>query len=275
MTTGLQSGTSGGPVLRIGPWTTVAFAILLVVTVNATSVMLERRGHAGFAWWEPVGWEGSSAFVIAAMAPFVGRAIHRWPPRREGLAGFLLTHLALTGPFAIAHVGAVAVMRNAAYAVAGRQYGFFDDGVALRLLYEWRKDALIYAAIALVYWWFQNEAARHTGSAGGEARIEIRSGASAVFLQPADILFVEAAGNYVEFHPSSRVHMVRGTLATWQARLASRGFVRAHRSRLINRGRIRALKPTPAGDVEITLDTGRTLLGSRRYRAALATGPSV
>jgi DNA-binding LytR/AlgR family response regulator len=249
-------------------------AILVMVTVNATSVMLEQRGHVGFAWWEPVVWEGSSALAVAAMAPFIGWAIHRWPPRREGLAGFLIAHLALTGPFAIAHVGAVAVMRNAAYAVAGRRYGFFDDGVALRLLYEWRKDVLIYAAIAFVYWWFQSQAARHTGSAGGETRIEIRSGASAVFLQPADILFVEAAGNYVEFHTTSRMHLVRGTLATWQDRLASRGFVRAHRSRLINHGRIRALRPTPAGDVEITLDTGRTLLGSRRYRAALAVGPS-
>jgi DNA-binding LytR/AlgR family response regulator len=42
-----------------------------------------------------------------------------------------------------------------------------------------------------------------------------------------------------------------------------------HRSRVVNRAKIAALKPTPSGDVEITLDDGRTMLGSRRYRSAL------
>jgi DNA-binding LytR/AlgR family response regulator len=58
-------------------------------------------------------------------------------------------------------------------------------------------------------------------------------------------------------------------LADWEARLAARGFVRVHRSRLVNRARIASIKPTPSGDVEITLDEGRVLAGSRRYRAAL------
>jgi len=46
--------------------------------------------------------------------------------------------------------------------------------------------------------------------------------------------------------------------------------VRVHRSRLVNRNKIDALKPTPSGDLEITLSGGRTVLGSRRYRAVLA-----
>jgi DNA-binding LytR/AlgR family response regulator len=45
--------------------------------------------------------------------------------------------------------------------------------------------------------------------------------------------------------------------------------VRVHRSRLINRAHIAAIKPTPSGDVDITLSDGRTVTGSRRYRAAL------
>jgi DNA-binding LytR/AlgR family response regulator len=64
--------------------------------------------------------------------------------------------------------------------------------------------------------------------------------------------------------------LVRGTLASWEARLLARGFVRVHRSRLVNKTQIAALKPTPSGDIEITLANGRTVLGSRRYRAVLA-----
>ena len=101
-------------------------------------------------------------------------------------------------------------------------------------------------------------------------RIEIRDGATAIFLPPGDILAVEAAGNYVQFHTKDRVHMVRGTLATWEARLKSHGFARVHRSRLVNRARIGAFKPKASGDVEITLDDGRVVMGSRRYRDALA-----
>jgi hypothetical protein len=255
--------------MRIGPWAAVTGAIFLVVSVNATSEMMEHAGHPGFSLWEPVLWEGSSALSLAAMAPLVGWAVRRWPPSRDGLAGILLIHFALTAPFSLVHVGAVAAMRNAVYALVRQPYAFFEDGVALRLLYEWRKDVLVYALIGLAYWWFGREAARRGASDHGDGRIEIRNGASAVFLPPEDVLFVEAAGNYVEFHTVARTHLVRGTLGAWQGRLSPRGFVRAHRSRLINRGRIMALKPTPAGDVEITLDTGRTLMGSRRYREAL------
>jgi len=32
-----------------------------------------------------------------------------------------------------------------------------------------------------------------------------------------------------------------------------------------------SLKPTPSGDFEVTLDAGRTLLGSRRYRPGFET----
>ena len=82
-------------------------------------------------------------------------------------------------------------------------------------------------------------------------------------------LFVEAAGNYVTFHTAARSYLVRGTLAAWDGRLAARGFVRVHRSHLVNRAHIASFKPTASGDLEITLDSGRTLAGSRRYREAL------
>ena len=63
---------------------------------------------------------------------------------------------------------------------------------------------------------------------------------------------------------------VRGTLAAWEAKLAPLGFVRVHRSRIVNRARIRAVKPTPSGDIELTLDDGGVIAGSRRYREGLS-----
>ncbi len=78
-------------------------------------------------------------------------------------------------------------------------------------------------------------------------------------VDPAEIAWVEAAGNYVEIHVGGATHLARGTLASFEERLARAGFVRVHRSRLVNRARVASLKPTPSGDLEITLDDGRTV----------------
>ncbi len=268
MTSGGENGAGGGRTFRIGPWMAVALVGLVVATVNATSGIMERDD---VLWVEPVIWEVTSAAVIIAMAPLIGWAVRRWPPRADNLAVSGLIHLTLTVPYALLHILAIFVLRESIYWAAGERYGFFDNGVGITLLYEWRKDVLTYAAIAAVYFWYQRQAERPPPERPDDDRIEIRNGGAAVFLAPRDIFLVEAAGNYVEFHTATRTHLVRGTLAAWEARLAPRGFARVHRSRLVNRARIGSLKPTPSGDVEITLDDGRTLLGSRRYRAALET----
>lgn len=278
MTSGSEIGTNGGARRGwpLNPWATVAFVAGVVVAVNSTSDYLDmRRAGRDFDWWEPFVWEITSAVIIVAMAPAIGWAMGRWPFTRDSLLRPALIHLGLTFPFSAVHIAAIFIARNAIYWAAGGRYGFFEDGVGLVLLYEWRKDLLTYAAIAAFYWVFQYIETRRTAAAeaartaAADPRIEVRDGAAAIFLTPDDILFVEAAGNYVEFHTAQRTHLVRGTLAAWEARLAPRGFARVHRSRLVNRARIVALKPTPSGDFEITLANGHTVIGSRRYRAAL------
>lgn len=275
MTTGDDCGTSGETKFawRLGPWAAVALVALVVITVNATSDYLDMsRSGDDFDWWEPFVWEITSGLIIVAMAPAIGWAMRRWPFTRDSLVRPALIHLGLTLPFSAVHIVAIYVLRNLVYRLAGAHYGFFDDGIGLVLVYEWRKDVLTYSAIAAFYWMFQYIEARRAAAAdtaranAGDQRIEIRDGGAAVFLAPHDILFVEAAGNYIEFHTATRTHLVRGTLAAWETRLAARGFVRVHRSRLVNRARIASIKPTPSGDAEITLDDGRTLAGSRRFR---------
>lgn len=276
VTTGGETGTSGWPRVEWRPWAFIALVSLVVVAVNASSDFLEmRRAGLDFLWWEPLLWEVTSAIVIVAMAPLIGLAMRRWPPTRDNLIRPGLIHFGLTIPFAIVHVTGIFATREAIYWLANAHYGFFDEGVPAVLFYEWRKDVLTYAVIAATYWVFDYIAARTPlpERDANDDRIEIRDGATAVFLAPADILFVEAAGNYVEFHTAARTHLVRATLAAWESRLTARGFVRVHRSRLVNRFNIETLKPTPSGDVEISLKDGRTIAGSRRYREALETTP--
>jgi DNA-binding LytR/AlgR family response regulator len=269
VTTGDEKGTNGWARAEWRAWLAVLLVGCTVAFVNATSEIIEG---AGDHWIEPVVWETSSVIVLVGLAPFIGVAMRRWPPRTDNLPVLALIHLGLTIPFALAHILFIFVVREAAYWAAGARYGFFDDGVAITILYEWRKDVLVYAAIAATYWIFHYIADRGQAAAQPPAddRIEVRDGGAAVFLAPGDITYVEAAGNYVEFHTAAKTHLVRGTLASWEARLVARGFIRVHRSRLVNRTKIASLKPTPSGDMEITFTDGRTVLGSRRYRAVLA-----
>ena len=220
--------------------------------------------------WEPFVWEISSLVWSLALAPLIGLAVLRAPPARDTLLRVIPLHAGLSLAFSLIHVAGMVALRKLVYALVGQHYEFTHGRPLITFVYEWRKDVIAYAIIGAVYWGYDRWQ-RQRAPVKADERIEIRDGATAVFLPPSDILYVEAAGNYVEFHTAARTHLVRGTLATWEAKLASRGFVRAHRSRIINRAHVSAIKPTPAGDVEITLDTGATVLGSRRYREGLDT----
>ena len=68
-----------------------------------------------------------------------------------------------------------------------------------------------------------------------------------------------------------RTHLIRGTLAAEEARLAPYKIVRVHRTRLISLSRVSALQSGPSGDFELTLDTGQTVSGSRRYRSSVVS----
>jgi hypothetical protein len=265
---GGKSGTSGATPLPRGFLAVVIAGGLVIGVVNATTILLEaERNGNQIRVWSPFLLEFSSMAVIVALAPFVGRALLRFPFRRETIGSFLLVHLALSAVFSLAHVFGMWVVRLAGYALAGEVYDFFGDGVAVTLFYEWRKDLVSYMLILLIFWAFQRRTAKPETSETD--RIEIRDGATAIFLAARDILWVESAGNYVEFHTADRSHMVRGTLADWERRLAERGFARVHKSRIVNLGRIGSIRTKPSGDLTVVLDSGTELAASRRYRAAL------
>jgi hypothetical protein len=277
VTDGAPSGTSGKPPFRapfqLGPWGLIVLVSLPVAIVNATSVLIEmRRVDVQVHPAEPFFWEFSSAAILVLMAPLVGRAVRRWPLEGAGIWTSLAIHLALTLPFAVVHVLGLWAIRQGFYTLIGGDYDFFSDGIGLTLLYEWRKDVITYAIFVAVFtaslWLERRRAAAE--SAPPPERIEIREGGRTLFLAPADILFLEAAGNYVEVHTAAAAHLVRGTLAAWDQKLAPLGFVRIHRSRLVNKAQVSASESTGSGDFEVTLSNGKKLQGSRRFRAGLS-----
>ena len=85
-----------------------------------------------------------------------------------------------------------------------------------------------------------------------------------------EILAAKAAGNYVEFAlDDGRRPLMRASMAQIEAALSPHGFLRTHRSWLVNPARVRGLSATGSGDFRIDLGGGLTAPSSRRYPDAV------
>jgi DNA-binding LytR/AlgR family response regulator len=137
------------------------------------------------------------------------------------------------------------------------------------LAYELAKDLLAYGLSVLAFrillgWVFLAEPAR-------PGVFDIRDGQRLVRAPLADILAVRSAGNYVEFLlVDGRRPLMRKPLAALEAELGPLGFVRTHRSWLVNAGRVTGLRPEGSGDYAVEIGDLEAPL-SRRFPEALAT----
>jgi two-component system, LytTR family, response regulator len=100
-------------------------------------------------------------------------------------------------------------------------------------------------------------------------RIPVKTRGRVLIVNVADIDWVEAEGDYVSVHVGPKSWLLRETIAGAEARLALSGFVRIHRSALININRVRELLPLSKGEFTVVLQNGTELKLSRNYRFAL------
>ncbi len=104
------------------------------------------------------------------------------------------------------------------------------------------------------------------------ARLAFKSEGRVVFLKPEDIVWVEAADNYVVLHlaegPSARL-MLRDTMASIEKRLGTDDFARINRSALVRVDQVKELQPTFHGDYTVVLRNGTRLPLSRNQRTQL------
>ena len=103
------------------------------------------------------------------------------------------------------------------------------------------------------------------GGGGPSDRIVVRSGSRIRFVEVAQVVRIEAAGNYVQLHTKDGEHLVRGSLRDFATRLADAGFVRVHNSHVVNWARVRELERWGHGEYRITLDGGDVVVSSRTY----------
>lgn len=100
-------------------------------------------------------------------------------------------------------------------------------------------------------------------------RLPIRSRGRVYFLDIEEIDWLEAADNYVKVHSDRKTHMVRQTLQTLEESLEPRGFIRVHRSAIVNIARIQEIQSWFGGEYMVLLSDGTKLMSSRGYRSGL------
>ncbi|HEX3405878.1 MAG TPA: LytTR family DNA-binding domain-containing protein [Caulobacteraceae bacterium] len=255
----------------------------LVTFVNVTTILddARRRGvHMPLAL--PLTLEITSAVAALAALVIVVIALRIAPPGRGPWWRTLAVHAVGTLAFSVAHVMLMTLLRIVVFALAGHRYDFSLGD----LPYEYRKDLLSYLVIGGIFWLVARErerlavareaaatepAAGEPGAAAGPATFDIRDGASILRVGVGEIIAATAAGNYVEFVlDDGRRPLMRASMAQVEAALAPHGFVRTHRSWLVNAARVRALTAAGSGDFRLDLGCGLTAPLSRRYPEALS-----
>lgn len=95
-------------------------------------------------------------------------------------------------------------------------------------------------------------------------KLTFKTGASTLLLDDIEVLYIEAAGNYMCIHTLSDTHVIRETMKDLLQRLPEQ-FVQVHRSTLLNLHHVYKVQPHN-NDYEFILTNGRPVAASRRYK---------
>ena len=122
------------------------------------------------------------------------------------------------------------------------------------------------------FWQMASEMHASTGQHPGPTtanRIPVKAHGRIMIVNVAEIDWVEADGDYVSVHAGAKRWLLRETIGAAEERLALSGFVRIHRSTLVNIQRVKELLPLSKGEFTVVLVDGTELKLSRNYRFAL------
>jgi two-component system LytT family response regulator len=100
-------------------------------------------------------------------------------------------------------------------------------------------------------------------------RLVVKSRGQVVFLNAADIDWIEAADYYACLHVGGDTHLLRRTLSELERDLGDEQFIRIHRSLIVNLDRIHGLELQNDGEYEVVLKSKVRLRLSRRFRKRL------
>jgi two-component system, LytTR family, response regulator len=106
-------------------------------------------------------------------------------------------------------------------------------------------------------------------SAAPPTRIAVKSKGRVVFIVPDEILAAVADGNYVLLEQENGSHLLREPISELAEKLRPYGFVRIHRSVLVNSAHVETLEPLTTGEYRLRLKGGKNFNVTRTYKKNL------
>ncbi len=101
------------------------------------------------------------------------------------------------------------------------------------------------------------------------SRIAIKAKGRILFIDTADVIAVEAQGNYVLLQRVSGSDLLHESMSTVAEKLQPYGFVRIHRSVLINASFVEEIHPWTTGEYVLRIRGGKEFNVSRTYKKNL------
>jgi two-component system LytT family response regulator len=101
------------------------------------------------------------------------------------------------------------------------------------------------------------------------SKIAIKNNGRILFIDPRELLVVEAEGNYVLLRQETGSYLLRESISTIAEKLKPYGFVRIHRSALVNASFVRELRLCSTGEYELRMKDGKEYTVTRTYKRNL------
>lgn len=102
-----------------------------------------------------------------------------------------------------------------------------------------------------------------------KSRIAIKVKGRILFIDPAEVIAVQAEGNYVLLQRASDSHLLRESISVVAEKLKPYGFVQIHRSVLVNASFVEQIRPCLTGEYELRIKGGKEYTVTRTYKKNL------
>ncbi len=100
-------------------------------------------------------------------------------------------------------------------------------------------------------------------------RIAFKAKGRILFLDLAEIVAVQAEGNYVSLRHRPNPYLLRASLSSMAEKLKPYGFIRIHRSVVVNISAVQEIQPLPTGEYRLRVKGGEEYLVTRTYKDSL------
>ena len=102
-------------------------------------------------------------------------------------------------------------------------------------------------------------------------KIAIKAKGRILFLDLSEVVAVKAEGNYVLLQQQSGSYLLRESLSALAEKLRPHGFIRIHRSVLVNASLVEEVRPCVTGEYLLRLRGGKQYTASRSYKKNLGS----